>query len=70
VVDVWESQEAFEKFSKVLMPIVEKNGFGGGKPVVYPHIMCTSVKPSMHMPENIYKQRKAKGEVSSPFVIP
>ena len=36
VVDVWESQQAFEKFSEVLIPIVEKNGLGGGRPVVYP----------------------------------
>ena len=36
VVDVWESQEAFDAFTETLMPLLEKNGFSGGRPVVYP----------------------------------
>ena len=36
VIDVWESQEAFDEFSKALMPVIEKNGFKEGKPTVYP----------------------------------
>ncbi|MFY7840073.1 MAG: hypothetical protein ACOVP7_07335 [Lacibacter sp.] len=36
VVDVWESQEAFDEFSKALVPLLEKNVFKEGRPVVYP----------------------------------
>lgn len=36
VVDVWESQQAFDEFGKTLIPLLEKNGFKEGKPMVYP----------------------------------
>ena len=36
VTDVWESQEAFDKFGNVLMPILKKAGFANVKPVIIP----------------------------------
>jgi hypothetical protein len=36
VVDIWESQEAFDKFSSVLLPILEKTGANVPPPHVYP----------------------------------
>ena len=34
VYDVWESQEAFEEFGKVLMPIIAKVGVDVGEPAM------------------------------------
>ncbi|MBZ0205910.1 MAG: hypothetical protein K8H89_06260 [Flavobacteriales bacterium] len=36
VVDVWESEDAFNQFGKVLTPIVSKHGFANVKPNVDP----------------------------------
>jgi len=36
VYDIWESQEAFEAFGAVLMPIIAKVGFDVGQPAVMP----------------------------------
>jgi hypothetical protein len=36
VVDVWESLEAFNKFGEILLPILNKAGFPGIKPVITP----------------------------------
>jgi Antibiotic biosynthesis monooxygenase len=36
VVDTWESEAAFNEFSKVLMPIVAKAGFPQAKPRIMP----------------------------------
>ena len=36
VVDIWESQEAFEKFSKVLTPIIDRTGVKVPPPQVFP----------------------------------
>ena len=36
VVDVWESQEAFEKFGEIMMPLTADWGSSGGKPQIYP----------------------------------
>jgi hypothetical protein len=36
VCDVWESQEAFNKFGEVLMPILKKNNFADVTPVITP----------------------------------
>ncbi len=35
VVDVWESEEAFQHFGEVLAPLLEEAGFGG-EPQVFP----------------------------------
>ncbi|TCC96915.1 hypothetical protein FBD94_20500 [Pedobacter hiemivivus] len=43
VVDVWESEDDFKEFGKTLMPILEKNGFPKGDPVILPlHNMYVS----------------------------
>jgi hypothetical protein len=34
VVDVWTSPDAFDRFAKMLMPILAKNGVEGGPPRV------------------------------------
>ena len=36
VVDVWESEEAFQEFGKTLMPIIEKTGVQVPEPTVIP----------------------------------
>jgi hypothetical protein len=36
VFDVWESQEAFDKFGEILMPILHKVGFKEAKPMITP----------------------------------
>ena len=36
VFDVWESQEAFDKFGETLMPILAEKGIDPGEPVVAP----------------------------------
>ena len=36
VFDVWESQEAFDKFGETLMPILAERGIDPGQPVVAP----------------------------------
>ena len=36
VCDIWESEEAFSQFSKVLMPIIGSSGFPLVEPVVFP----------------------------------
>ncbi len=36
VCDVWESQEAFNKFSEILMPIFKNLGIRDAKPVIIP----------------------------------
>ncbi len=36
VVDVWESQEAMDRFARTLMPILEKMGSPIAQPQVYP----------------------------------
>ena len=35
VVDVWESEEAFQRFAEIIVPIVQEVGFPGG-PQVFP----------------------------------
>jgi hypothetical protein len=34
VVDVWESQEAFDEFGKALMPILQELGIDAGEPEI------------------------------------
>jgi len=34
VIDVWESQESFERFGQVLMPILAELGVDPGEPVI------------------------------------
>jgi hypothetical protein len=36
VFDIWESQQAFEKFGETLMPIVQEVGLDIGQPMVEP----------------------------------
>jgi hypothetical protein len=36
IYDIWESQEDFEAFGKVLMPILEELGLEPGQPAVMP----------------------------------
>lgn len=36
VYDVWESQEAFNKFGEILMPVLNKVGFPNIKPIITP----------------------------------
>ncbi len=36
IVDVWESQEAFDEFGKTLMPILQEVGIDPGQPYVEP----------------------------------
>ncbi|MBO9682104.1 MAG: hypothetical protein J7502_05455 [Flavisolibacter sp.] len=36
VVDVWESQEAFDEFGKTLMPLITKNDIPMVQPKVFP----------------------------------
>lgn len=36
VVDVWESQAAFEEFSNVLVPIIQKQNLPLGQPMILP----------------------------------
>lgn len=36
VIDIWESQEAFFKFSEILMPILKMNNFPEVQPVITP----------------------------------
>lgn len=36
VVDVWESEDAFNKFGEILMPIMNKLGFPSNKPIITP----------------------------------
>jgi hypothetical protein len=36
VVDVWESEESLNEFSKTLVPILQKNGVTPAKPVITP----------------------------------
>lgn len=36
VFDVWESREAFDKFGKILMPILYKMGIEEAKPMITP----------------------------------
>lgn len=49
VVDVWESEEAFNEFGKTLMPIIQKTGVNVPPPRVIPaHFVL--VPSSEHMP--------------------
>ncbi|MGX7668497.1 hypothetical protein [Flavobacterium pedocola] len=42
VVDVWESEEHFNEFGKILFPILEKNGVSEMQPTITPlHYMYT-----------------------------
>jgi hypothetical protein len=36
VFDIWESQQAFDKFGETLMPILQEMGLGLGQPMVEP----------------------------------
>jgi hypothetical protein len=36
VCDVWESEEDFKEFSKVLMPVIAKSGLPQTEPIVFP----------------------------------
>ena len=36
IIDVWESEEALNEFSKTLIPILIKNGVTPAKPVIFP----------------------------------
>jgi len=36
VVDVWESQEAFDRFAQTLVPLLERAGGAMGQPNFYP----------------------------------
>lgn len=46
VVDIWESQEAFDEFGKVLMPIIQKNN------------LSPIQQPSIYPVHNIYQENK------------
>ncbi|OAR26582.1 hypothetical protein A8W25_28430 [Streptomyces sp. ERV7] len=35
VVDVWESEEAFQEFGKTILPILEELGVQGAQPKIY-----------------------------------
>ena len=36
IIDVWESEEALNRFSKTLVPVLEKNGVKPAQPTVLP----------------------------------
>ena len=36
VVDVWESEEAFQRFGQKLMPLLQQAGLAGGAPELFP----------------------------------
>jgi len=36
VVDVWESEEAFQRFGQRLMPLLQQAGFPAGAPQMFP----------------------------------
>ena len=36
VFDIWESQQAFDKFGETLMPILQEIGLDSGQPIVEP----------------------------------
>ncbi len=36
VVDVWESEEAFQRFGQLLLPLLQQAGFPAGAPQVFP----------------------------------
>jgi hypothetical protein len=36
VFDIWESQEAFDKFGEMLMPVLQEVGFDPGQPMAEP----------------------------------
>lgn len=44
VCDLWESEQAFNEFGKVLMPLLEKNKIQGVKPQIMPaHMVYQNV---------------------------
>ncbi|WP_316751835.1 hypothetical protein [Pedobacter gandavensis] len=47
VVDVWESEDHFKEFGRMLMPILSKNGMSGNDPVILPlhHMYNVAEKP-------------------------
>jgi hypothetical protein len=48
VVDVWQSQAAFEEFGNILMPLLAKNDFPGVQPKVFP-VHYVLVQPQEEM---------------------
>jgi len=49
VCDVWESEEDFKEFSKVLMPIIATSGMSSSEPMVLPaHYVYIGEKETMH----------------------
>jgi hypothetical protein len=49
VCDVWESEEDFKQFSKVLMPLISKSGLPATEPMVLPaHFVYIGEKETMH----------------------
>jgi hypothetical protein len=48
VVDVWQSQEAFEEFGNILMPLLAKNDFPEVQPKVFPvHFVLVQAQEEM-----------------------
>jgi hypothetical protein len=48
VCDVWESEDAFNKFGEVLMPVISKLGFPNVKPIITPvHYEYNSLSASV-----------------------
>jgi hypothetical protein len=44
VVDLWESQQAFDEFGKILMPIIQKQNFENVQPTIMkPHFILQNV---------------------------
>ena len=49
VVDVWESEEAFNEFGKTLMPIIQRTGVQVPQPQVVPaHFVLVQQHEGMH----------------------
>ncbi len=49
VCDIWESEEDFKEFGKVLMPIVASSGMPLSEPMILPtHYVYTGEKETMH----------------------
>ena len=49
VVDVWESQEAFDEFGKTLMPLIQKTGVNVPPPqVIKAHYVLVPQHEEMH----------------------
>ena len=48
VCDIWESEEDFKEFSKILMPVVAASGLPSAEPIVFPaHYVYLGEKETM-----------------------